>query len=138
MLKTHHLDQIIGKIKVTMTFNTIEKNRFAHEIRIIDGYDRIGDYVDEGDTSYVVVMTLGYVCDGQAIRSLIYKDLKYFGVLGSNAKMSTMFKEFIKEGFPAEKLDRIRTPIGIAINSRTPEEIAISIAAEIISVKNDA
>jgi xanthine dehydrogenase accessory factor len=47
-----------------------------------------------------------------------------------------MFKEFIKEGIPAEKLDRIRTPVGIEINSRTPEEIAVSIAAEIISVKN--
>jgi xanthine dehydrogenase accessory factor len=116
--------------------NTIEKNRFAHEIKIIEGYDRIGQYVSAGEHSYVVVMTLGYVSDGQAIRSLVGKDFKYFGVLGSNAKMATMLRELVKEGLPREMLDRIRTPVGIPINSRTPEEIAVSIAAEIISVKN--
>lgn len=116
--------------------NTIEKNRFAHEIKIIDGYDHIGDHVAEGERSYVVVMTLGYVSDGQAIRSLIDKQFKYFGVLGSNAKMTTMLRELVKEGVPRAMLDRIRTPVGIPIHSRTPEEIAVSIAAEIISVKN--
>jgi xanthine dehydrogenase accessory factor len=50
--------------------------------------------------------------------------------------MATMLRELVKEGLPREMLDRIRTPVGIPINSRTPEEIAVSIAAEIISVKN--
>ncbi len=116
--------------------NTIVKNRFAHDIRVIQDYERIGDHVPPGENVYVVVMTLGYKSDAEVIRALIDKDFKYFGVLGSNAKMSSMFKEFTREGHPAEKLDRIRTPVGIAINSRTPEEIAVSIAAEIISVKN--
>jgi xanthine dehydrogenase accessory factor len=118
--------------------NTIEKNRFAHEVTIVDGYENIAAHVPTGSNSYVVVMTLGYRTDAVVIRSLIDHEFRYFGVLGSNAKMSSMFKEFIKEGMPAEKLDRIRTPVGIAINSRTPEEIAVSIAAEIISVKNSA
>lgn len=116
--------------------NTIEKNRFAHEIQIIESYDKIGDLVSPGERSYVVVMTLGYISDAQVIRSLINKELKYFGVLGSSAKMATMLRELVKEGLPREMLDRIRTPVGIPINSRTPEEIAISIAAEIIAVKN--
>jgi xanthine dehydrogenase accessory factor len=116
--------------------NTIQKNKFAHDVRIIDDYSSVGDYVSAGPASYVVVMTLGYVSDAVAIRSLIGKDLKYFGVLGSNAKMATMLRELVKEGVPREILDRIRTPIGLQINSRTPEEIAVSIAAEIISVKN--
>jgi xanthine dehydrogenase accessory factor len=116
--------------------NTIEKNRFAHDVTIVDGYEHIAAHVPSGSNSYVVVMTLGYRSDAVIVRSLIDHKFKYFGVLGSNAKMSSMFKEFIKEGMPAEKLDRIRTPVGIAINSRTPEEIAVSLAAEIISVKN--
>ncbi|MEO8572724.1 MAG: XdhC family protein [Pyrinomonadaceae bacterium] len=116
--------------------NTIEKNQFAHEIKIIDSYQTVAQFVPAGERSYVVVMTLGYRSDGDVIRSLIDKDFKYFGVLGSNAKMSVMLKELVKEGLPREMLDRIRTPVGIAINSRTPEEIAVSIAAEIISVKN--
>ena len=116
--------------------NTIDKNRFAHSIAIVDGYDEIGKEIPEGPRSYVVVMTLGYASDERVIRSLIEKEFKYFGVLGSSAKMSVMLRKLLKEGLPAEKLDRIRTPIGLPIHSRTPEEIAVSIAAEIISVKN--
>jgi len=116
--------------------NTIEKNRFAHEIEIIDGYDRIGDLIPPGANNYVVVMTLGYRSDETVIRMLLDEDFKYFGVLGSKAKMRTLISELKKEGFPADRLANIHTPIGLPINSRTPEEIAVSIAAEIISVKN--
>lgn len=116
--------------------NTLEKNKFAHEIKIIDGYEQIGEFIPSGPNTYVVVMTLGYVSDEIVIRSLIDKDLKYFGVLGSKAKMAVLLKTLEKEGFPADGLSRIHTPIGVPINSHTPEEIAVSIAAEIISVKN--
>ena len=81
-------------------------------------------------------MTLGYVSDAVVIRQLADRDFKYFGVLGSRAKMGTLMKELRSEGIEEQRLSRIRTPIGLPINSRTPEEIAISIAAEIIAVKN--
>jgi xanthine dehydrogenase accessory factor len=116
--------------------NTIAKNEFADEITIIGGYGSIGEHIQRGDNVFVVVMTLGYVTDATVIRQLADRDLKYFGVLGSRAKMSALFRELKAEGFSAESLARIRTPIGIPINSHTPDEIAISIAAEIISVKN--
>ena len=116
--------------------NTLQKNEFADEIKIIDGYDRIADHIPSSPSAYVVVMTLGYKSDAVVIRTLIGKEYKYFGVLGSKAKMATLMRELKNEGLPAEKLASIHTPIGLAINSRTPEEIAVSIAAEIISIKN--
>ncbi len=116
--------------------NTIEKNAYANEIRILENYDGIGDLVPESADIYVVVMTLGYAFDEIVIRKLIDRDFKYFGVLGSRAKMKTLLRSLESEGFSAERLSRIRTPIGIQINSHTPEEIAVSIAAEIIQVKN--
>ena len=91
-----------------------------------------------GDDIYVVVMTLGYASDAIVIRQLIDHDIKYFGVLGSKAKMATLMKELRNDGLDAARLRRIRTPVGLPINSRTPDEIAVSIAAEIISVKNKA
>jgi xanthine dehydrogenase accessory factor len=118
--------------------NTIEKNEFADEINVIDAYDDIDTHIDSSDRAYVVVMTLGYKTDAVVIRQLIDKDLKYFGVLGSKAKMATLFRELLDEGIPQERLDRIHSPIGLPINSHSPEEIAVSIAAEIISVKNSA
>ena len=116
--------------------NTLEKNRFANKITAIDTYENIADHVPSGDESYVVVMTIGYKFDEIVIRKLFDKDFKYFGVLGSKAKMKTLLTTLSVEGFSPEKLARIDTPIGLAINSRTPEEIAVSIAAEIIAVKN--
>ena len=116
--------------------NTIDKNTFAHDIKIVDSYERISDHIPSGPSAFVVVMTLGYKTDELVIRSLIDKEFKYFGVLGSKAKMSAMFKTLRNDGFPDTSLNRIRTPAGLPINSRTPEEIAVSIAAEIISVKN--
>ena len=116
--------------------NTLEKNKFAERITIIDSYDSIAEHIPNGDDVYVVVMTLGYKSDAVVIRQLLDHDVRYFGVLGSRAKMGTLMKDLKAEGFDADKLSRIHTPIGIQINSHTPEEIAISIAAEIISIKN--
>lgn len=116
--------------------NTIEKNHFADEIRIIQSYETIDRLIPSGMQTYVVVMTLGYRSDEVVIRRLLDKDFKYLGVLGSKAKMKTLIKALADEGFPPDRLASIHTPIGISINSRTPEEIAISIAAEIIAVKN--
>jgi xanthine dehydrogenase accessory factor len=116
--------------------NTLEKNAFADDITIIENYRAIADHVRDGENIYVVVMTLGYKTDEIAIRELVGRRFEYFGVLGSKAKMATLLRELKSEGFPQEQLDAIRAPIGIPINSRTPEEIAVSIAAEIISVKN--
>jgi xanthine dehydrogenase accessory factor len=116
--------------------NTIEKNEFANEINVIETYDHIDEHIDSNERGYVVVMTLGYVTDAIVIRQLVNKDFKYFGVLGSEAKMATLFRELNNEGVAKERLDRIHSPIGLPINSHSPEEIAVSIAAEIISIKN--
>ncbi|HQZ95853.1 MAG TPA: XdhC family protein [Pyrinomonadaceae bacterium] len=116
--------------------NTIAKNEFADEVVIIDNYEEIGRHIESGERTYVAVMTLGYASDAVVIRKLIDHDFKYFGVLGSRAKMATLFKELRAEGVSGERLSLIRTPIGLSINSQTPEEIAVSIAAEIISFKN--
>ena len=118
--------------------NTLQKNTFANQVKIIESYEQIGELIDSDSTGYVVVMTLGYKFDEIVIRQLFDKDFKYFGVLGSKSKMKTLLKTLEKDGFDMQKLTEIRTPIGLLINSHTPEEIAISIAAEIIKVKNES
>ncbi len=117
--------------------NTLAKNEFVHHKQTIDSYENINGFIESGANVYVVVMTLGYKFDEIVIRTLFDKDFKYFGVLGSKAKMKTLLRNLEKEGFDAERLKKIHTPIGLPINSCTPEEIAVSIAAEIIAVKNN-
>jgi xanthine dehydrogenase accessory factor len=116
--------------------NTLAKNEFADEIRIIDSYEKIAEHVPQGIDVYVVVMTLGYASDAVVIRELIDHDVRYMGVLGSKAKMKVLLNDLADQGLDRDRLAGIRTPIGLAINSRTPEEIAVSIAAEMIAIKN--
>jgi hypothetical protein len=91
--------------------NTLAKNKFVHEKHIIENYEKIGDFIPSGAKHFVVLMTLGYQSDEIVIRKLLDKNFKYFGVLGSRAKMTTLLKNLKKEGFPKEKLDKIHTPI---------------------------
>jgi xanthine dehydrogenase accessory factor len=137
------LSELMSKLDFNITvfddrpnLNTLEKNEFANRVEIIESYEQIGDLIDPDTNTYVVVMTLGYKFDEIVIRQLFHKDFKYFGVLGSKSKMKTLLKTLEKDGFDKQKLAEIRTPIGLPINSHTPEEIAVSIAAEIIAIKN--
>ena len=116
--------------------NTVVQNEFAHEIIIVDDYTALGYHISSGRNQYVVIMTFGYRTDDMALRSLLEKSFNYIGVLGSKKKMEKLFADYRKDGIIETILQRIHTPIGFSINSQTPEEIAVSIAAEIIKVKN--
>ncbi len=115
---------------------TVVQNKFAHEVIIVDDYSALVNLISSGPDQYAVIMTFGYRSDSIALRALLDKKFTYLGMLGSKNKMKKLLDEFRKEGMAGDVLKKIHTPIGLAINSQTPEEIAISIAAEIINVKN--
>jgi len=115
---------------------TMEENDFVHEKKIVEEYTDITPLVQEGANNYVVIMTFGYRTDDLALRALLNKNFKYLGLLGSKIKVEKMFNDYKKEGVSAGWLQQIYTPIGLAIKSQTPEEIAVSIAGEIIKIKN--
>ncbi len=116
--------------------NTLEQNIFVHEKVIVSSYAELSTLLDEGENVYVVIMTVGYRSDAEAVKALLNKNFRYVGMLGSRKKMEQMFKDFKLEKLYARAFDEVHTPIGIKINSQTAAEIAVSIAAEIISVKN--
>jgi xanthine dehydrogenase accessory factor len=116
--------------------NTFEENNFVHQKTIVDDYGELEKLILSNENTYVVVMTFGYRTDDIAIRALSKKSFAYFGLLGSIAKIKKMFSGYRKEGIAEKDLQKIHAPVGLPINSQTPEEIAISIAAEIIQVKN--
>lgn len=116
---------------------TLAANAFADEIRTVD-YANLAAHVPAGDRSWVVVMTFGHVHDEAALRALVGRRVRYLGLLGSAAKVAAMFAGMRADGVPEEYLASISAPIGLPIGSHTPEEIAISIAAEIIRERNSA
>jgi xanthine dehydrogenase accessory factor len=116
--------------------NTLQQNEYAIEKTLVNDYGELNFIINSNENSYVVLMTWGYRTDDIALRALINKEFKYLGVLGSRKKIKKMFTDYAAMGIDDAKLKRIYSPIGIQIKSQTPEEIAVSIAAQIIKVKN--
>jgi xanthine dehydrogenase accessory factor len=113
----------------------IEQNKFADEI-IICKYEEIGNKIIESERSYIVIVTPMHAGDKDTLKSVINKNVKYIGMMGSHRKIKSIFDALIQGGIDGELLKKVHTPIGIEIQAESPEEIAISIAAEIIKVKN--
>lgn len=116
-------------------FKMFNENPFALKKLIID-YKKADQYVLIGNNSYVVIMTNNHQHDIEVLRALIDKKVSYLGLMGSKSKVSRLKKMLKDEGASDDELNRLYAPIGIPIHSQTPDEIAISIAAEIINVKN--
>jgi xanthine dehydrogenase accessory factor len=115
--------------------NTFEENPYAHEKHIVR-YDQVGSLVPEGYHVYVVIVTFAHKSDEQVLEQMLGKNLKYLGLMGSAKKVETIFGHLKEKGFSDKELSKVHAPIGFPINSETPAEIAVSIAAEIIAVKN--
>jgi xanthine dehydrogenase accessory factor len=130
------MDFFIDLFETRSGLNTMQANSFAHQAFLIDDYSELKELVQPGDNHYVVVMTFGYRSDDIATRAMLGKPFKFFGVLGSGYKIKKLFSDYIAGGYDESLIRSLHAPVGLPINSRTPEEIAVSIAAEIIQVKN--
>jgi len=114
---------------------TIEQNEYADEI-IITKYEEIGNNIIESERSYIIIVTPMHAGDSATLKSVIHKNVKYIGMMGSKRKIKSVFESLREDGVDEKLFERVHTPIGIEIEAESPEEIAISIAAEIIRVKN--
>jgi xanthine dehydrogenase accessory factor len=86
--------------------------------------------------AYAVIVTRGHINDLEALRALAPRELRYLGLIGSRAKIARMYDALTADGIPADQLTRIHAPIGLDIGAVTPQEIAVSILAELIAVKH--
>src|SRR5438552_8216065 len=86
--------------------------------------------------AYVVIVTRGHTNDLEALRALAPRDLRYLGLIGSRAKVARIYDALTADAMPADHLQRVHAPIGLDIGAVTPQEIAVSILAELIAVKH--
>jgi len=86
--------------------------------------------------AYAVIVTRGHTNDLEALRALAPRELRYLGLIGSRAKVARIYEELSKDRMPADALARVHAPIGLDIGAVTPQEIAVSILAELIAVKH--
>jgi xanthine dehydrogenase accessory factor len=117
--------------------STIKENIYADEI-IISEFENIGNYIEEGEYSYIAIVTHSHQTDKSVLKQMLGKKVEYIGLMGSAAKLKRVLEELELEGVKQSVLNKIHAPIGIKIGSETVTEIAVSIAAEIIKIKNKA
>ena len=86
--------------------------------------------------AYAVIVTRGHTNDLEALRALAPRELRYLGLIGSRAKVARIYDALTADRMPAEYLKRVHAPIGLDIGAVTPQEIAVSILAELIAVKH--
>jgi xanthine dehydrogenase accessory factor len=119
-----------------------DRAAFANEERFPTA-DHIlcGDIVGElqrfpiDDATYVVLVSRGHKQDESGLKAVVTSDAAYVGMIGSQRRVGTVLTHLAREGVPREALERVHTPIGLDIGAETPEEIAVSILAEIILVR---
>jgi len=88
-----------------------------------------------GRSTYAVVVTRGHRGDADALQAVLGQGLPFVGLLGSRPKLVHVLTELEERGVPAERLAEVRCPVGVEIGAQTPEEIAVSILAEMIAVR---
>jgi xanthine dehydrogenase accessory factor len=90
------------------------------------------------ESSYIVIATRGHRDDMRILRWAVQSNARYIGMVGSRRKAITVFRELTAEGLKPELFDRVHSPVGIDIGAITPEEIAVSIVAELIALRRHA
>lgn len=114
---------------------TVQLNTHASRM-IICEYHEIGNYIEDNENAYIVIVTSAGDTDNAALQQVVRKENKFIGLMGSAAKKAKIFKDLKAAGFSEEHLKKIVTPIGLPMNSFTPDEIAVSIAGQIIHIRN--
>lgn len=116
------------------TFSDNARVAGADEV-ICDAFTPALKAMDDGDAPYFVVVTRGHQYDVDCMHEILKKKHSYIGMMGSRVRVKNLKNGLLDEGFDAALLDSVHMPIGLKIGAQTPEEIAVSIIAEIIECR---
>ena len=94
--------------------------------------------LEPDEASWIVIVTRGHHLDKNALHAALGSRASYIGMIGSPSKVRRIFKELLKDGIARERLAQVHAPIGLDLGAETPDEIALSIAAELLMVRKKA
>jgi xanthine dehydrogenase accessory factor len=112
------------------------RERFPDAAALVVGtYGETLRALDTGPDSYVVLVTRGHVHDQACLEVMLSRPAAYLGMIGSRTRVRTVMRHLAEQGYRLERLRAVHAPIGLDLGARTPAEIALSIMAEIVSVR---
>jgi xanthine dehydrogenase accessory factor len=118
------------------TYANRERFPEAHEV-IAEDFEQAVARIAPSESAYIVIVTRGHRDDMRVLRWAVQTPARYVGMIGSRRKTITIFEELKKEGIPAQLFERVHAPVGLDIGAITPEEIAVSIMAELIAKRRN-
>ncbi|HEX8984860.1 MAG TPA: XdhC/CoxI family protein [Bryobacteraceae bacterium] len=143
-----HISKSLSKIASLAGFGVTvidDREAFANRERfpeadetLAGGYEELFPALEVGGDSYLVIVTRGHRDDMRVLRWAVGTQARYVAMIGSKRKVISVVKELEKEGLPREAFERIHAPMGLEIGAVMPEEIAVSVVAEMIAVRRDA
>ncbi|HZT28756.1 MAG TPA: XdhC/CoxI family protein [Bryobacteraceae bacterium] len=143
-----HISKSLSKVATLAGFSTTiidnrdtfaNRERFPEAGEIFAGeYEDVFGKLNVNETSYLVIVTRGHRDDMRVLRWAVTTPARYVAMIGSKRKVINVIKELEKEGIPREAFERVFSPMGLEIGAISPEEIAISVVAEMIAVRRNA
>jgi len=140
-----HIAACVSKLAKMVGFKVTiidDRKEFANQDRFPEADEIIAEETEKAlnhlkitSSTYIIVLTRGHLKDEEVLGSVIRSGAAYTGMIGSRKKNATVFQHLEEQGISQEELDKVYSPIGIDINAQTPEEISVSIMAEIIQFK---
>jgi xanthine dehydrogenase accessory factor len=141
-----HIGQKLAQLTKFVGFRTVvldDREEFANRellgsadrIVVLRSFDEAMKELDIDEESYLVIVTRGHVHDKTVLGQALRTRARYIGMIGSRKKRDATYEVLTKEGFTAEAFARVHAPVGLNIGAETPEEIAISIVAELIQAR---
>lgn len=116
----------------------LTEEKYPKATQLITG--GINEQINEeliNSNTYVIIASSSHKSDEELLKKVLGFPCKYIGMIGSRKKVDTIFENLQGEGIKKSELDKVYSPVGLKIGGRSPEEIALGIMAEIISVKNN-
>ena len=142
-----HISEQLAPLAKKVHFKVVvvdDREMFANRERfpeadevIVSEFEKCFDQLNIDDSSYIIIVTRGHLYDGFVLEQALRTNARYIGMIGSKKKIKTLYEILVKKGVSKETLNRVHAPIGLDINSETPEEIAVSIVAQLIKVRGD-
>jgi xanthine dehydrogenase accessory factor len=143
-----HISKSLSKVASLAGFATVvidNREAFANRERFPEAAEVYAEEYEElfpklaiNESSYVIIVTRGHRDDMRVLKLAMTTEARYISMIGSKRKVINVIRELEREGIPLEAFERIHAPMGLDIGAISPEEIAISVAAEMIAVRRNA
>lgn len=131
------IDFMVTVVDYRAEFANIERFPTTDEIIVPNSFEGCFEELPIDKDSYIVIVTSGHMFDLTCLKQALRTESYYIGMIGSRRKRNIVYENLKQEGFTIDDFNKVHNPIGLEIGAETPEEISVSIAAELIKVRRE-